>query len=376
MSLDPQLRDALEDLKGATMRGYSDLKDRVDSLEVEFRRPRGLGDDAGSLSPVGASNEYKALGGYALGDESGFSRYQGSLSTDVDPAGGYVVYPNFASTIRSVQRDTGAMTALAYIQTIETGDGWYEPVELDDDWEANDVGESQARPETASGELGLDHTPLNEVYANAKATQKLLDLSQRDIGQWVESKMADRFVRKENYNYIAGDGVGRAKGLLSYPVSTQPDFVRPRATWQYVPSGGATSITPDALRDCYWSLRAPFRANATWLMASATANMLDKLKDTANNYLWRDSSASGVPPTLLGRPVAFDENMPSASVAGAYAIAFADFKRAYIIVEKPGLRLLRDPFTAKPHVMIYGTKRSGGGMRDSHACKILRIGTG
>ena len=142
-----------------------------------------------------------------------------------------------------------------------------------------------------------------------------------------------------------------------------------------MPSGDASTITADGLRDLYWKLRAPHRPNASWIMASATANVVDKLKFTATGeYIWRDSSTAGAPPTLLGRPVEFDENMPSVA-GGNYPIAFGDFRAGYLIVDWSGMKFLRDTYSDKPNVHIYCYRRTGGGVALTDAIKLLKIGT-
>lgn len=156
--------------------------------------------------------------------------------------------------------------------------------------------------------------------------------------------------------------------------SSAVDGARPLNTLQYVPSGGATEVTVDGLRDLYWAMRAPHRPNAVWLMSSATANAIDKLKfEATGEYVWRDSSTAGAPPTLLGRPVEFDENMPSIA-AGSYAIAF-DFQAGYLIVDWQGMKFLRDPYTDKPNVLFYCYRRTGGGVALPDAIKLLKVGT-
>jgi HK97 family phage major capsid protein len=121
-------------------------------------------------------------------------------------------------------------------------------------------------------------------------------------------------------------------------------------------------------------MRAPHRANASWLMSSATASQLDTLKDANGHYIWRDSVAADVPPTLLGRPVYFSEDMDSVS-AGTFPIAFANWKAAYVIADKPGVRWLRDPYSSKPSVLFYAYRRVGGGVADTDALKLMKIST-
>lgn len=318
--------------------------------------------------------ERKALGRLVkVGDDSEIKSVAG-LSVDTDPAGGYVVLPHMAATMIKRIWDQSPIRRLARVQSIDTDDAWEEPLD-DDQAAAAWVEEREARPVLAAPELGLLRVPLNELYSNVSVTQKLLDLSFVNVGQWVEGKLADRFARSESLAYVSGNGVKRPEGFLTLPTSTAGDFTRARGSIQYIPSGDATAITADGLRDLYWTLRAPHRANAVWLMSSATANSIDKLKFQATGeYLWRDSSTAGAPPTLLGRPVEFDENLPAIG-AGAYPIAFADFSAAYLIVDWQAMKFLRDPYTSKPNVLFYCYRRTGGGVALTDAIKLLKIGT-
>ena len=137
-------------------------------------------------------------------------------------------------------------------------------------------------------------------------------------------------------------------------------------------SGAAAAITADSLRSIFWKLKSQFRANATWVMSSDTASQLDRLKSGDGTFMWRDGMTEGAPPTLLGRPVEIDENFPAVE-AGALPIAFGDFSQAYTIVDRLGLRSLRDPFTDKPNVLFYQYKRVGGGLSNSEAVKVLKV---
>jgi len=224
-----------------------------------------------------------------------------------------------------------------------------------------------------AAELALLDIPLNEMYGNTRITQKLLDLAYADVGVWLEQRLADRFGRTEALAYVSGSGVGQPEGFMTLATSTDGDLTRARNVLQYIPSGSASAITADGLRDLYWTLRASHRANAVWLMASATANSIDKLKSGDGTYIWRDSSTSGVSPMLLGRPVEFDENMPAVS-GGNYPIALADFRRGYTIVDRAGMRFLRDPYSDKPNVLIYAYRRTGG-VALTDAIKLLKIST-
>jgi HK97 family phage major capsid protein len=369
-ALDGLLKN-FEQFKARNEARVAELEREVEQQVLRANRPGAGGSDR---SNGNLAAERKALGRLVkAGDDSEIKSVAG-MSFDTDPGGGYVVLPHMAQTMIKRIWDQSPIRRLARVQTIESGSGWEEPLD-DDQAEAEWVGERQARPVLDAPELGLLRVPLNEIYSNVKVTQKLLDLSFVNVGQWVEGKLADRFARSEGEAYVSGDGVGKPQGFLTLATSIDGDFTRPRNTLQHVMSGGATAILPDALKDLYWSLRSAHRATATWLMASATANAIDKLKfQDTGEYIWRDSSTAGAPPTLLGRPVEFDENMPAIG-AGAYPIAFADFSAAYLIVDWQAMKFLRDPYTDKPNVLFYCYRRTGGGVALTDALKLLKIGT-
>lgn len=353
----------------STRKDVEALTKAVEKLELRMNRPgvassfRGDGD---------LDRERKAVGAFVRNGDDAELKAVSTLEVGVDPAGGYVVLPQMSKTMIKRIWDQSPIRRLARVVTIETGDAWQEPID-DDDAIAEWVGERQARPVLDAPELGLLTVPLSELFSNVKVTQKLLDLSFHDIGQWVEGKLADRFARSENEAYVKGNAVGKPQGFLSLATSTADDFTRPRNTLQHVMSGAPETITVDGLKDFYWALRAAHRGNAVWLMASATANTLDKLKNDGGDYLWRDSSTAGAPPTLLGREVLFCEDMPAVG-AGAYPVAFGDFQAGYLILDRAGIRFLRDPYSDKPHVHIYAYRRTGGGVANADAIKLLKVG--
>ena len=138
-------------------------------------------------------------------------------------------------------------------------------------------------------------------------------------------------------------------------------------------SGAAAAISnPDALVDLKYGLGVPYRQNATWVMNSLTAAVIAKLKDGQGNFIWRESLLANEPATFLGRPVEIDESMPNIA-AGAYAIAFGDFQRGYLVNDRVGVRILRDPYTNKPFIMFCATKRVGGAVLDPRAIRVLKV---
>lgn len=350
-------------------RHRNEIDTRLDDIEKRGNRPL-LGDGGGRNSRALAA-EGNALRDYLKTDDA---RAFNSLSIVSDPDGGFLVHPELSKEIKRKLFDASPIRRLARVVEISTGDSFVEPVDLSDA-EAAWVTEEQARPETNGGDLTLNRIPLDECYALVKVTQRLLDDSQFDVAGWITSKIADRFARLEGEAFIRGNGPHRPKGILSYGVSSEVDASRAKELYQYVPSGHATTITADAIIALVYSLRAPYRRNATILMNSDTGRVVRQLKDGMGNYLVVPGLALDQPDRLCGIPVVYDENMPNIA-AGSYPIVIADWRRGYTVIERPGLKWLRDPYSAKPHVLMYATRRVGGqSSGDWDAAKMLKIGT-
>ncbi|MFM2044711.1 MAG: hypothetical protein RLY86_3287 [Pseudomonadota bacterium] len=371
------LADIITNLGGA----FEDFKakqvSRLDEIEKRLMRP------GGALSPFGAGDqvkgdavaERKAMAQFVRkGDDSELKSY----SAGSDPDGGYTVMPVMSGSITRKIFDTSPIGRLARRETITSGDAFEEIIDPDD-IEAVWVGEGSARPETAGAELKKLRVSVEEIYALQKVTQRLLDDSAFDIGAWLESKVADKFARSEGSAYVSGNGVRKPRGLLTYPTSTADDGARDWFTIQHVVTGAdgafpaaSSTVSPaDPLVDLTYALRAPYRANARFLMNRKTAGVVRKLKDSEGRFIWADAR-EGQPATLLGFPVELDEEMPNIG-AGSLSIAFGDFNQAYIIVEKPGVRSLRDPYSSKPNVLFYAYRRVGGGLQNGEAVKLLKF---
>jgi len=364
---EPDVAELFEGFAEKTEAGMSALKARLDDMEKKANRPARPGADGDVAADLAV--ERKAVGAFAkAGDETQFK----AMEVAVDPSGGSIVLPAMSNTMTKRIFDQSPVRRLARVINLESGDAWEEPIDKNDSG-AQWVGETQARPATDTPDLGMLKIPLREIWAQQSITQKLLDTSFVNIGAWIEGKLADKFARVEGESFVNGDTPIEPQGFMTLDKSELGDLAsRPANALQFVNSGAAAAVTADGLRDLYWTLRAPHRAASTWLMASATANAIDKLKDGAGNYLWRDSSAAGVPPTLLGRPVEFDENMPTVG-AGTYPVAFGDWQAGYAIVDRLGLRFVRDPYTSKPNVLFDAFKRVGGGVANTDAIKLLKI---
>jgi HK97 family phage major capsid protein len=293
-----------------------------------------------------------------------------ALSTAVNSDGGYLVDPQTSDIVKSVLNTTASIRAIASVVNVEA-------TSYDVMVDHSDVGAGWA---TESSTVGESDTPqidritvqLHELSALPKASQRLLDDSAFDIEGWLAGRIADKFARAEAGAFINGDGIDKPKGFLAH--TTVDNDVWVWGNLGYVPTGVAGDITPDSLVDVVYALGAQYRANASFVMNSKTAGLVRKLKDMDGRFLWSDGLAAGEPARLMGYPVLIAEDMPDAA-ADAYAMAFGDFSAGYTIAERPDLRILRDPFSAKPHVLFYATKRVGGDVSDFAAIKLLKFGT-
>lgn len=345
----------------------------VDRIEAVLKRP-GFGTTAANdNNKEDIKAEHSALDIFARsGDDKKLLEVRASMSLGSDPDGGYSVYPALSTTMTTKLYNQSAFRGIARVETMTTGSEWWEPVDNDESG-ATWVGEQASRPETDTPQIGMLKVPCLEQYALQKITQRLLDDSSWNLGQWIEGKVTDKFARSENSAFVSGTGVIDPRGILTYTNVTTDDSTRAWGELQYIASGAATTVTADALKDTLWSLRAPYRQGANWLLNSNTMNAIDKLKTGDGDYIVRPGMTSGAPDSILGYPVAYSEDMPNLE-AGSLSICFGNFKLGYVIVEKPGIKWLRDVYTAKPHVLFYAYRRIGGGVSNSEALKLVRTG--
>jgi HK97 family phage major capsid protein len=295
-----------------------------------------------------------------------------AMSTAVAADGGYLVDPATADSIRLMLVSTSSLRAIANVVQVEATsfDVLVDRSEVGSGWAT----EAAATTETATPLIERISIKLHELSAMPKASQRLLDDSAFDVEGWLAGKIATRFIRAEAAAFISGDGVDKPKGILNAPKVAN-------GTWAwgslgYVPTGAAADFATTNAADCIinlvYALGADYRANATFIMNSKTAGAVRKMKDADGRFMWSDGLAAGEPARLMGYPVLVCEDMPDIA-ANAFAIAFGDFNAGYTIAERPDLRILRDPFSAKPNVLFYASKRVGGDVTDFAAIKLLRI---
>jgi HK97 family phage major capsid protein len=295
-----------------------------------------------------------------------------AMSTAVAGDGGFLVDQQMSESIRSVLRSTASIRQVASVVNVEavSYDVLIDRTEVGSGW----ASETGAVAETDTPAIERIVIPLHELSAMPKASQRLLDDAAFDIETWLAGRIAERFARAEAASFVTGDGVNKPRGFLTRPMVANGSWAW--GSLGFVPTGAAGAFAAanpaDAIVDLVYALGAPYRANATFVMNSKTAGVVRKIKDADGRFLWSDGLAAGEPARLLGYPVLIAEDMPDIA-ANAAAIAFGDFAAGYTVAERPDLRILRDPFSAKPHVLFYATKRVGGDVSDFAAIKLLRF---
>lgn len=303
------------------------------------------------------------------GDQQGLSpdEYK-ALSVGSDPAGGYQVAPVVSARVLTIIRETSPMRDIATVETVGTDalEIRIDEGEADAGW----VGETEARAETGTPEIGVQRIPVHEIYAKPKATQTLIDDAAVDIEAWLAGKVGEKFSRTEATANFTGNGVNKPRGILTYPAAAADTPSRGKV--MQAVTGNATQITPDSLVNLPFQIKSEYLNNARWLMKRSTVAAVMLFKDGQGRYLWQPSYQAGQPALLGGYPVSMANDMPAVQ-AGALAIAFGDFRRGYTIVERHGIRTLRDPYSAKPFVEFYTRRRVGGDVTNFEAFHLLKV---
>lgn len=364
---DPLLTEKVDKIN-AEISKLTEMKNQLETLETVVGR-RGLG---GGMAADSKETKIKAFNHLMRrGDISGIKDIdvQASASTLSDPDGGFTVPEEVEAQIDRVAQSVSAMRRICTVRSISTDT--YKKLVNQGGAASGWVAEKGSRAETATPTLAEIAINTKEIYAMPYATQTLLDDSRVDIGAWLAEEVSTEFSEEEGEAFITGSGVEQPKGIASYTMVANASYAWGKVG--YITSGHATLINnADRLIDLQHALKAVYRNGAVWLMADSTLNAIRKLKDGEGNYLWRPGLAENAPDTLLGKPVEIDDNV-AAIGAGTYSVFFGNFKRAYLIVDRLGVRVLRDPYSAKPYVAFYTTKRVGGGIVMYEAIKALKI---
>lgn len=393
-----ELTKTFEDFKAEQNEKLAELKkgqddvvktEKVDRINAEITKLQQALDDVnavqaamkvggagGGVDPDQAAHRDAFNRWFRKGVDNGLSdlEVKAKLTTQSDPDGGYLVPVEMEAGVDRVLGTVSTIRSLARVINISTdsykklinvggaGAGW--------------VGEEEARPETGTPTLREIAVNTGELYANPAATQKSLDDSRIDIAAWLADEVSIEFAEQEGEAFVIGNGINKPRGLLSYTNAANASYA-----WGglgFIASGAAANFASsnptDALIDLYYALKAGYRNGASWLMSDAVMASVRKFKDGQGNYIWAPPANSADVATIMGKPVYNDDNMPALG-ANAFPVAFGNFQRGYLVVDRTGIRVLRDPYTNKPNVMFYTTKRVGGGVVNFEAIKLLKCST-
>ena len=345
-----------------------DLDKLKDELEKELKAAKRPGATQGKEAGEHKTAFYQFM---RKGTEDGLSELERkAVQTTTNQDGGYAVPEELDQTLLELLKDESPMRAVCSQLTVGTpdykklvnlggaGSGW--------------VGETDPRPTTGTPTLAQIQAYMGEIYANPQATQASLDDVFFDVENWISTEVAQEFAEKEGQAFLLGDGDKKPKGILSYGLAATVDKDREFGTLQKVLSGAAGNFTGDNLIDLIYATKKGYRNGAVFMMTNLTQAKARKFKDNDGNYLWQPGLQLGQPSTLLGYGIEENEDMPEVA-ADSNAVLFGNFKRGYLIVDRMGTRVLRDPYTNKPYVSFYTTKRTGGMLLDSNAIKVLTL---
>ncbi len=389
----------------ASLDKISAQKDEIDKILLKAQRPD-LGSDKKSEQDalelkgfnISLRADYQSKGKAFPGEldqktyadyKSGFFKWAAGVTADnltaderkamsagSDPDGGYMLPNSTQGRAVAIIREQSIMRQLCDVQTISTDK--MEGITDNDEASAGWVTELGTRSDSSTPQIGKYEHQVHEMYAMPKISQKLIDDAATDVEGWLAAKVADKFGRVEGTAFWQGTGVGQPRGLAMYTTAATADGSRSWGQFEHVVSGanGAFHTTQfDPIHDIQGAFKDHFLNNATWVMRRAVRTAARKLKEsTTNRYLWEPGMQVGSPERLNGYPVRVDEYMP-ALATGSLSLAFGDFKQAYTILDRMGIRTLRDPYTAKPYVVFYSTKRTGGGAMNFEAVKFLKFST-
>ncbi|MBN9557816.1 MAG: phage major capsid protein [Alphaproteobacteria bacterium] len=354
-------------------RTLDEQKHAIDELMLAAARPT-LGGEYKAAPDDRLRERKAAFDRYVRkGDAAGFAALElKSLSAGSDADGGYVVPLETEQTIDRVLSKASPIRAIAAVRQI--GSNVYRKPIASVGAASGWVAETATPTTTNAPTLSAIDFPAMELYAMPAATQTLLDDAQVDIEQWLASEVQIVFAEQESTAFVTGDGSNKPKGFLSYTKVADASWAWDKIG--YVLSGGdgafAASAPTDALLDLVYAPKQGYRANAHWVMNRKTEAAMRKLTDEAGNYIWQPGTRAGEAASIFGYPVMEAEDMPDIASA-SYSIAFGDFARGYLIVDRVGIRTLRDPYSSKPYVLFYTTKRVGGGVQNFEAIKLMKF---
>ena len=360
----------------------TEQKKLIDNLRLENKRPnrehviKMANGQTRELSEDEVKHRAAWLGYMRKGVIDGLSELeQKALSVGSNPDGGYVVPVEAEMAMDRLLTEVSPIRQIATVRQISSSQ-FKKPFNLTgatSGW----VGEASSRTQTDTPTLDELSFPAMELYAMPAATQSLLDDAAINMEQWLAEEVNIEFAYQEGVAFVTGNGVNKPMGFNSASLSKVLNTAWAHGSIGYIKTGSNTGFVAapnggDCLIDTAYALKAPFRANARWVMNNLTQAAVRKLKDSDGAYLWQPGIAAGQPASVLSYPVTEAEAMPAFSTQDNDSIAFGDFRRGYLIVDRVGVRVLRDPFSSKPYVLFYTTKRVGGGVQNYECIKLLR----
>ena len=347
-------------------------KRTLDQLLLKGKRPAMEG---GIITSTAQLEHKQAFENYVRsGNENGLRQIEEKAMTyGSDPDGGYLVPDEMANEIGARLAAISPIRAIASVRQV-SGSVYKKPFSVTGPavgW----VAEADARPQTAASTLAELQFPTMELYAMPAATPSLLEDAAVNLDDWLAQEVDHAFAEQEAAAFVNGDGVNKPRGFLNQTIVDED-------TWSwgnlgYVATGTAgafdATVPSDVLVDTIYALKSGYRQNANWVMNRKSQAQIRKLKDADGNYLWTPPATAGAKAKLMGFNVVESEDMPDIATDST-AISFGDFGRGYLVVDRTGVRVLRDPYSAKPYVLFYTTKRVGGGVQDFDAIKLVKFG--
>ena len=373
--MDSEIQNAISELGNDLDNFIKNNEKQIEEIKINMMKNEKF--SAGAM-PMGNTVEY-AKADFAnyirKGDEVMFTK---ALSDKTGEDGGHMLPHEIINKINEQLKILSPMRAISNVITISTNsiDMIVDSKEPDANWVA---ATTETRDETTSPQITKIKIPVHEIYAKPKANQHLLDDAQINVEEWLINKIAEKIATLENNAFVNGSGTNCPKGFLNYESDDKVDSDRDFGKLQHFITGADGKFTSDAeavnlLVDMVCSLKPKYAKRAKWIMSRSALSVIRKLKNSDGVFLWQPSLSESTPATLLGYPVIIDDDMPAlVDGTSSVSVAFGDFEAGYQIVDRQGLKILRDPYTSKPFVEFYASKRCGGAVVDSKAIKLLKF---
>jgi|TARA_B110000908_G_scaffold171883_1_gene236351 HK97 family phage major capsid protein len=369
--------EALDQVKADSEAQIKSLNDKVEALEAKADRPALK---TSSIKESNTMDNKDMLATFARKGVEGLRAKAADVQISVDAQGGFALPTEVASNIIQLQHESSPIRQLVggiststtdYSQLVSIGgsaSGW--------------VGETAARPNTGSPELAKISAVFGEVYASPKAYQHVLEDSFFNVEAWLAGEVAREFSEQENSAFLNGNGTNKPVGILNGLDTTAAyiagDATRAFGKYQVIKSGVATNLgaTSDAvinlLRSVVLNTKTGYLGNAKWMMSRATHNVLVDLKTTDGEYFLQRDITVAAAGRIFGYEIVINEDMAEIG-AGNMPIVFGDFAAGYQVVDRVGVSMLRDPYSAHGAISFYTRKRVGSMLLNTEALKVVAI---